>query len=452
MAANYGSMLLNKVISANNPRELDKQRITADSFISKADKDAYEFIMQYADANRGEAPSWAVLVEEVPDFLYIPQVTDSFSYLAERVRKTRAEVGFMTAMEQSVPKLYEAYQDGEIELSDLLEQIKDNLSDIQEAATGSLRVGFDVKADTDEFMAEYRRRQIGESFTVWKSFLPFLNKATSGGYSTGNMYTLYGRSGRGKSVIALYEATNMAMQGATVLVWSLEMSTFETVARIYTFLSAMHGITEAEIDGVKYEAGFDANDMRNGTFEGDHEAEFQSMLSTINDHLEGRIIVRGSDDPSLRTRTVAQIRADIRDTNADVVLIDPFYYLDYEANRSKTTGGDAAETSRKLRILAGQESVVLIAITQADEDDSEKSNDGTREIKLPKRSEVKKTSQLLEDASLLIVVDTDYKQKLGRVGLNKGRNGGEGDSAEIVYIPHLGIVKESVIDASQFNF
>ena len=85
---------------------------------------------------------------------------------------------------------------------------------------------------------------------------------------------------------------------------------------------------------------------------------------------------------------------------------------------------------------------MVLAITQADEVTEDEDEDGAREITLPKRSEVKKTSALLEDAAILIAIDTDYKQGRGLIGINKGRNGGEGEVVEILYIPQYGVVKE----------
>src|SRR5690606_23432995 len=118
-----------------------------------------------------------------------------------------------------------------------------------------------------------------------------------------------------------------------------------------------------------------------------------------------------------------------------------FYYLHYERNTSKTAGGDAAETSKRLRALAGRTSTVIVAITQADETKQEEDEDGNRELKLPERKDVKKTKALLEDAYLLIGVDTDYKQGRGLVGVFKGRDGGEGNVSEVLYIPQVGIVR-----------
>lgn len=90
--------------------------------------------------------------------------------------------------------------------------------------------------------------------------------------------------------------------------------------------------------------------------------------------------------------------------------------------------------------------VVTIAVTQAEETEEEKDSAGTREIKLPERKHVKKTKQLLEDAVLLIAADTNYLDGRGLVGINKGRNGGEGEEQEIIYLPQYGIIEPLTLD------
>jgi replicative DNA helicase len=121
------------------------------------------------------------------------------------------------------------------------------------------------------------------------------------------------------------------------------------------------------------------------------------------------------------------------------VVIDPFYYLDYEANTSRTTGGDAANTSVKLRALAGRTRTVIHAITQADEDGQK--SDADRELDAPARKDVLKTKALLQDAANLFAIDTMDGQ--GIIQLGKGRQGGEGATVEVTYLPNYGVVKET---------
>ena len=82
-------------------------------------------------------------------------------------------------------------------------------------------------------------------------------------------------------------------------------------------------------------------------------------------------------------------------------------------------------------------------------------DDGERELELPERKDVAKTKQLLQDASLLIGVDSAYKQGLALVGVFKGRDGGEGNVSNVIYLPQFGVVKEmetGEVAAADFNF
>src|SRR5699024_6162670 len=280
------------------------------------------------------------------------------------------------------------------------------------------------------------KRKAGESAKTWDSFMPYFNEE-AGGYTAGNMYVFYGRSGRGKSAIVLREALNMAIQGATVLLWSLEMPAYEVMTRLYAQLSATLEKTSVLINTEMVTAGYDSRMMRNGEMTEELEKDMFDMLSHINDHIEGNVVIRGVDDRDFSKRDVDQLNSDIQATGADVAIVDPMYYMDYEKNESQTSGGAAAATSVKLRRLAGsQENVV----------ESE-----TRELKLTQRKEVKKTKALLEDAAVLVAIDTDYKQSRGILGIQKGRNGGEGSTTELTYLPNFGLIEQLVFDTEEFS-
>jgi len=114
--------------------------------------------------------------------------------------------------------------------------------------------------------------------------------------------------------------------------------------------------------------------------------------------------------------------------------------MTYEANTSKTAGGDAANTSKKLRHLAGRTKTVIHVITQSEEVRNERDADGNRELMPPTRAEIKKTKAVLEDATNTFGIDT--LDGRGVIEIGKGRHGGEGVRVEVVYLPNYGIVQE----------
>ncbi|OAG82502.1 hypothetical protein CHCC5024_2735 [Bacillus licheniformis] len=441
---NYGVLMLSKVIEQNDPNALLRFNITAEDLPTEGERKALRYITEYAEKHGGQAPTAEMVANEVPDFQPDFNIEANYDYLAEKLRKQAALREFVDIAEKELPERFSQAQDNPEELFSWLTEKVESLKMRTNVRSS---IGTDIKKDTDKFKAEYENRKAGESFRIWLSKFDFINRAM-GGYVSSNVYVIYGKSGRGKSAIALEEAINCAMQGANVLIWSMEMGWYEVLVRLYVSISASIGVTKANLDGVDIEAGFNSRDVRQGKLSDEFEAGFMEFLDKMNELIPGNIIVRAVDDEDFGSRKLRDLKADILETKADVVLIDPFYYLDYEKNTSKTAGGDAAETSKKLRRLAGQTKTTVFALTQAEEGEGK---DADSELKLPQRKDVKKTKALLEDAALLIAVDTNAEEGRGLIGLNKGRDGGEGQRAEIVYLPQFGVIKQ-LGGADQFDF
>lgn len=450
---NYGTLLISKAIEANDPNALLRFNIAENDLPTQGERKAFRYVMQYAEQHRGQAPTAEMVANEVPDFQPDFNIEASYDYLAKNLKDRAAEREFIELMNGRIdPETNRQVQEPQLEKRFIEAQKSGDMGKFFEWLTGqaeSLKmrtnvrnsVGTDIKRDIDKFKTEYENRKAGESFRIWRSKFDFVNKAM-GGYVSSNVYVIYGKSGRGKSAVSLEEVTNCAMQGANVLIWSMEMGWYEVLVRLYVSISGTMGVTTATLDGVDMEAGFNSQDVKYAKLSEEFEAGFMEFLERLNEIIPGNITVRGVDDEDFYSRSLRDLKSDIIETKADVVLVDPFYYLDYERNTSKTAGGDAAETSKKLRRLAGATKTTIFAITQADEDDEKKEEDGNRELNLPQRKGVSKTKALLQDAATLIAVDTDWKQGRGLLGINKGRDGGEGEVAEIIYLPQIGVVKQ----------
>ena len=430
----HAKLFLNKVIEENDVAALARHNVNEGDMHTDTDRNTLRFIEDYAQQNGGKAPSYAVVADSVEGFEYVPEISDSFAYLARNIKDFSAQKAVVDWFEtgEFERKLNELGGKEFVEnwLPSALESVRIR-TDVRE------RIGTSVKEDTEKFIEEYERRKAGESFKVWKSKFSAI-----GEYISGNMYTVFGESGRGKSVITLEDAIYAAMQGANVLLWTLEMGWYEVMVRIYASISGELGYTKVNFEGVDMDAGFDSRGLRLGDLSDDFEKAFEDFLRNINEYIPGNIIVRAVDDDNFTDRSLRALESDIKATDADFAVIDPFYYLAYEKNTSKTTGGDASNTSMKLRSLTGRLSVVTVAITQSDVSSSEDDDEGRRELKSPERESVKKTKSLLEDAAVLIGVDSDYQQGLALVTNQKGRDGGEGNMSNVLYLPQYGVVKE----------
>jgi hypothetical protein len=448
----YTQMLLSKAIDDNNVQALTKYGITAKDCATEGDRQTLRFILNYAEKNRGQAPGYAVVTAECPDFVYTPQVGDSYEFLAKEIKKHSAKVQFAELVNGELGQQFETV--GQKDIFKLFEWLQSEVESIKLNTNTSSKIGTDIKKDAESFLDEYRKRKAGESFKIWKSKFAGINEQI-GGYLSGNMYTWHGRSGRGKSVFTMEEAIEAAAQGANVLIWACEMSRFEWMARAYSSISARAGIVNANIEGVNYEAGFENRALLTGGLSEEFEAGFEVFLLQLaeGEHLPGNITVRAADDVDFFNRGVKQLEADIIATKADVVVVDPIYLMDYEANTSKVAGGDVANTSKRIRRLAGLTGSVIHVITQADEVKDDRDDEGNRELRAPKRAEIKKTKAVLEDAANVFGIDT--LDGAGIIEIGKGRNGGEGTQVEVLYLPNFGIVREvetGAAVANQFDF
>jgi replicative DNA helicase len=444
---NYGTLLLSKVIEANDPKALVRFGIEESHFPTKTEREVFRFINRYADTNRGQAPSYATVTEEYPEYMFVNEVTDSYEYLSKQLKGFAAKIALKELLEGDFTQNFAKENDGNKIIEDLISE----LQSVKLRTSVRTKTGTNLKTDYDGFLTEYDSRKEGKSFKIWRSKFPSIN-AQIGGYLSGNLYTWFGRSGRGKSVFTMEEALESAMQGARVLIWAMEMSEFEWIARAVSSLSARIFGDSKMIDGVNYEVGFENKALLMGRLESAEEQKLRDFFVILNEYLPGEIILRSADHDDFYVRGVAQLEADIIETKADVVVVDPFYYMDYEANTSKTSGGDASNTSMKIRRIAGQTKAVIHVITQADET-TEEIIDGVREIKPPKRAEIKKTKAVLEDAVNTFGIDTSDGR--GIIAIGKGRNGGEGTEVEVTYLPNYGIVREIEMgetSAAQFNF
>lgn len=434
-SAQFATLLLNKVINEGDFAPIIKYKLTPADMPSKRDANVLRFIKEYYES-QGTTPSYATVAAQVADFEYVPEVSDSYGYLAKKVKDYVGKVGVFNILE--APDINDKFNN--MSAVDFIEHIQSQLHEVELKAKIADGIGTNLAHDGSKFVTEYEKRKAGESSRVWQSKFPTINKEL-GGYTEGNIYGWYGRSGRGKSIVTMEEALQAAIDGANVLVWALEMPWFEWMARAYSSLSARRHLFKAEVNGTIYESGFFNRDLQQGDLDPEFETAFKVFTQELAEgqHMKGTLTLRAVDDDEFDGRNLAALQADIEATQANVVVIDPIYYMDFEQNTSKTAGGDVAETSKKLRRLAGRTKTVIHIVTQADEDKNEKGGED-RQINVPSRDAVKKSKAILEDSASLLAFDS--VGKTGVIAIKKGRSGGEDIQAELVFMPSYGVVNE----------
>lgn len=426
-----GEMILSKILEDGSLHEAVKFGLEREDFQLPPEVKAYDFIVKYHN-DFDKVPDWRTVMASIPEFNFREDVQDSMEYLVSTAKKKRKSKEVEAFMNAHIDKW------GNSNVDTWMDELTSQMENIRQRTSQSVKVGTSIKDDFQEFLDELEKRESGESNQHWESSFDTINREI-GGYYSGNCYTWFAESGRGKSVVTSVEGCHMAQfQGAKVLVWALEMKKYEWLARAYSFISANASLQKQNIGGVEYLAGFKSNDLIKGNMEDSQRGEFVEFIKNMGEYISGDIIVRGKSDRDFHSRTIKDLERDIINTGADIVIVDPFYLLDYERNSNNTTGGAATATSQALNRIAGSTNTVIFAITQSD---SQKiSRDEERELAVPTRSEVKKTSALLEDAFNLFAFDScDGRFQLS---ILKGRQGGEGTTFEGTYLPSIGYVKE----------
>lgn len=448
---NYGELIISKVLDNDAAHIFKKLKVDASHFPTKAEKEAYRYIVDYAEHNNGNVPSPSLLANEV-DFEYIPNVTDSFDYLAKQLKDYSARQKITHFIDEEAGEHFDKLTGIEF-----VNFIKERAEKIIKENTLISEFGTDLKNEKEKFLEEYRKRKSGESNRLWLSKFNTINLAV-GGHLVGSLVSVFGRSGKGKSVIAIEEIVEIAMQGGNVIIWSLEMSWYEVMVRIFSSVSGRLGLFKVQHDEQSYDGGFEQRALNQGSLSEEFEEAFELFLENIDKYIPGSITLRSVDDSDFYDRSCDQLEQDIMSVRekhgtCDAVLIDPIYLMDYEKTYSRTAGAEVAATSQRLRRIAGQQKVVVFAVTQADEDATIEDKEGKqKEIRIPSRASLKKSKAILEDSRLVIGMDSLDGRAL--FSLSKSRDGSAGSAAELLFLPGYGLVREFTqdeIDYDQFS-
>src|SRR5690625_6996673 len=87
----YAKLFLNKVIDSGDASALARYNIDFQDMHTDNDRRIHRFIEQYAEKNNGQAPSYATVAAEIEGYEYIPDVSDSYEYLARQIKDYRSE-------------------------------------------------------------------------------------------------------------------------------------------------------------------------------------------------------------------------------------------------------------------------------------------------------------------------------------------------------------------------
>jgi len=202
---------------------------------------------------------------------------------------------------------------------------------------------------------------------------------TMGGMQRSDLIILAGRTGMGKTGFALTVTKNVAQAGARVLVFTLEMSGMQLVARLNSMMSRVP-----------------TQKMRNGTLS---EAEFKQFVDVID--LESRWPISIDDTPNI---TPEQLRAKAmrkyQEDGLDLIVVD-YLQLMIAGGRRENRVQEVSEISRSLKVLAREINVPVLALAQL--------NRGVeyRQDKRPMLADLRESGSIEQDADIVLMLYRD---------------------------------------------
>ncbi|MDF1510696.1 AAA family ATPase [Robertmurraya sp. DFI.2.37] len=443
-------LLFSKVIDNNDVQALTRFGITERMLPTEGDRQVFRFINDYAAQNRGQAPSYAVVSDNCPDFVYAPQVGDSYEYLTRKVKEQSAMLEFVELAENEIPKKYEEL--GFKDIFSFFEWLQSEVESIKIRTNVREKIGRTLEEIKSEFLAEYKKREVGKSFKRWDTPFPRLTSEISGWFS-GDVYGIIGESGRGKTYLAIKIVDSLLRQGANVLVKSFEVKEYVWISRLISVATAND---ELLTDELGRKLGLPNKRILSGNLDDEIRDKFVEVVELLDEYYPGQLYFQGKSSSEL-TRTLDDLERELLQGEIDAVFIDPFYGLNdvYGKNVNKTTGGAAEQAASRFEQIIGDNDVVGFYTVQASVEKKKRDDEGNRELKLPTRDQVKTSMRLLDIATNLIGFDSVEKEGIAMVGIEKGRNGGEDFTLELTALFDYGVLKEmetGEAEASHFDF
>lgn len=225
---------------------------------------------------------------------------------------------------------------------------------------------------SDRFLADAELEYQGkDNPRVVKTGFPSLDRLI-GGFEKGELITLGGYSGGGKTTLALNIATQIAQAGGNVLYFSLEMTKVEMHKRLV------------------------CSSLRISDFSKITQEEFYAVVEKSKS-LENELPLEFIDDADITVEKISAICAGKKDLS--LIIIDHLHILRSE-KRFKDQLALLTYLSRKVKIIAQELNTPILLLSQLN-----RSNAG-RDVKSPILSDLRGSGSIEQDSNLVMFVYT----------------------------------------------
>lgn len=225
---------------------------------------------------------------------------------------------------------------------------------------------------SERFLADAELEYQGrDNPRIIKTWLPSLDKLI-GGFEKGELITLGGYSGGGKTTLALNIASNVAKEGLKVLYFSLEMTKTEMHKRLVCSSTGIH-------------------DFANMTAE-----EFNRLIEASKS-LERDLPLKFFDDGDMTVEKIAAVCGGEKD--AALVVIDHLHILKSD-RKFKDQYALLTYITRRVKMMAAGLNIPVLLLSQMNRANA------ARETKEPTMSDLRGSGSIEQDSNLVMFVYT----------------------------------------------
>lgn len=220
--------IISYTVRYNALADLQSAGVTEEDFV-----DEYRTVWRYmlrAKLQHDAVPSAAVLKTRFPD-LQMPRVQErDFAILMSQLKQRTKYKRFILSLTAA------AQQCSDFEAVDgAIQKLQGELNSLAFSNGGNHLVDLFSPGAQKDIMAEIRKRRRGQIIGLPTGLNRF--DTIAGGLVRQKMVVVIGRTGLGKSWIDLLFVASAVMGGAKFILYPLEMTLFETAARLYTIFS-----------------------------------------------------------------------------------------------------------------------------------------------------------------------------------------------------------------------
>lgn len=369
-------IVLGTLMNTTAPLAPIREYLDEDCFYSNHHKDVWKAITTAVD--KGNTPSLVNVMAELGamrssvEFLEVGRIcqTSTFENLdqyAMRLRELCMRRQLWILGQQLIASGISEVTD----IASIKTSTSKTLDGIFCKAASSVRTLGDVIPEVFEIM----KKNISKQAEITGSHTGFREIDHRGGFQPSDFIVIAGDSSNGKTSIAINIAFNISQSGERVAIYSLEMLSTQLAARI---MSSISGVPASSI-------------LYNGNLSGEDFNRVDDAVSRIN----GTNLYFDDNSTSSLDSIINSIRAMKTKYGISGAVIDYLQILSVNGARGKNEEQTMAEAARKLKNLAKDLQIWIIALSQLSRD---------KENPRPTRNRLRSSGQIFEAADIVLAV------------------------------------------------